>query len=162
MTRRRTNTRLALSAAIALLWTGFACNGIGDHPELAEAVVLVTDVEVSPISQAATGDTIAKLFLLIADRTGQASSFYNDVTFTNYTVAFTPAGLIPDISAGAINSGYSGVGDTPFLLLPLCSQAARAGAPAGTLISGAIHVEGHDLRGRPLSFEHQVAFVFTP
>jgi hypothetical protein len=162
MTRRRTNTRLALLAAVALLWAGWACNSIGDHPELAEAVVLVTDVDVSPVSQAALGDTVATLSLKIADRTGLASSFYNDVTFTNYTVAFTPAGLVPDIPNGAINSGFSGVGTSPSLLLPLCSQAARAGAPAGTLISGAIHVEGHDLRGRPLSFEHQVAFAFTP
>ena len=161
MSRSSSSTLTAVLAALLLALPGTACNDIGDEPSRAEAVVIVTGVTIANQSVTSINDTTATLDLKVENRgVGVPSSFFNDVTFTNYSVAFAPTGVVPDIPAGAIGSGYVPMGGTASLLLIMVPVSSKPAA--GTTVVGDVKVEGHDVLGNPLSFDAQVAITFTP
>ena len=161
MSRSLRTTLPAVLAALALALAGTACNDIGDKASEADAVVLVTAVTTAGTSVASAEDTTATLSLSVkAKSTVAPTSFFNDVTFTNYTVAFSPTGLVPDVTNGIISTGYLPVGSTATLTLVMVPAGSKPAA--GTVVVGDAKVEGHDLLGQPLSFDAQVALAFTP
>jgi len=161
MRRDALSHRLAALAALALVLAAPACNKVADKPGHAEAVIEVTAITTGGTSVAATTDATATLTLAVRDRSsGQATTFFNDVTFTNFTVVFTPSGMVPD-GTGLISTGFCAIGSVSCaLVLTLVLNGSKPAA--GTVVSGAVHVEGHDFVGNPLFFDTNVVLVFVP
>jgi hypothetical protein len=147
-------------AALALLLTGSACNAQGNRPTESDSVIIVTGIAVSGASVASTADTTASLTLTVESKNTDPTSFFSDVTLTNYTVTYTPGGMVPDIANGVIASGYTVVGGGATLILTMVANGSKPAA--GTVVAGDVHVEGHDFNGRALSFDVQVGIQFTP
>lgn len=159
------NTVYAALAALAFALPGIGCNDIGDQGDNAEAVPEVTAVAVAGESLASTADVTATLTVLVKDRTGTATSFFNDVTFTDYTVQYALVGgggpVPPDVT-GVINSGFTAVGSSTDLVLTMILAADKAGIAAGTLIQGDVKVNGHDNLDRPVTLTHPVNISIIP
>ncbi len=158
--------RPAVLATLALALSGTACNHVGNQSQNAEAVILVTNVTTADTSVASTVDTTAILTLSVLDRNtnrplDDLPNFFNDVTLTNYSVVYQPAGVVPDIVSGVISTGFLAVGSSG-ASLTLTMVANGSKPAAGTVVLGDVHVEGHDLNGRVVTFDAQVAITFTP
>ena len=152
--------RLVGLAAIALLLTAPACNSIGDDPDGPEAVIEVT--EITPITGLSLGEdlnVVATVSLLVEDRNGSSASPFNDVTFTSYSVTFSPSGLVSDIAATSTSSVVIPIGGSGSLDLFLVSETGRP--VAGTLVSGQVRLVGHDNLGRAVSVDFTVQLPFT-
>jgi hypothetical protein len=162
MTDALRNTLRAACVGGALLVAALGCNDIGREGDIAEAVPLVTDVAISGQGAADGLDTVVSLTVKIEDRTGGgASSFFNEVLFTDYEVTFTllsGAGPAPAAVTGLINSGYVPMGGTITLDLEVVAEGSE---PSGSSVAADIRVNGHDLLGRPVAFEHRVIIEFT-
>ncbi len=159
------NTVYAALAALAFALPGNGCNDIGEQGDNAEAVIEVTAVATAGTSLASTADVTATLTVLVKDRTGTATSFFNDVTFTDYTVQYALVGgggpVPPDVT-GVINSGFTAVGSSTDLVLTMILAADKAGIAAGTLIQGDVKVNGHDNLDRPVTLTHPVNISIIP
>jgi hypothetical protein len=156
------NTLRAACAGGALLVAALGCNDIGREGDIGEAVPLVTAVSISGQGSADGSDTIVSLTVTLEDRTGGgASSFFNDVLFTDFEVTFTllsGGGPEPPAVTGLINAGYVPVGGTTTLDLRVVAEGSE---PSGSIVAADIRVNGHDVLGRPVAFEHQVIIEFT-
>lgn len=159
------NTVYAALAVLAFALPGIGCNDIGEQGDNAEAVPEVTAVAVAGESQASAADVTATLTVIIKDRTGTATSFFNDVTFTDYSVVYAlvgGAGPVPPNVAGVVNSGFVAVGSSVALNLTMILVADKAGIAAGTLLQGDVKVNGHDNLDRPVTFNHPVNISIVP
>jgi hypothetical protein len=160
----RVALRNALRAACVggfLLLAALGCNDVGKEGDIGEAVPLVTLVAISGEGAGDGLDTVVSLTVLLQDRTGKASSFFNQVLFTNYQVTFTllaGGGPAPAAAAGRSNAGYTAVGGSATLDLAV---VASGGEPAGSTVAADIRVNGQDLLGRPVAFEHRVIIEFS-
>ena len=153
--------RPAALAAVALLLAGtVSCNDIGEDGSRAEAVPLVTSIGVAGLSVGAADDTTATLTVALEDRTGSATSFFNDVNFTAYSVVFTPTAIAPDI-VGVFNTGFCAAGTSCTLIVTLVAAADKAAIPAGTILFGELEVVGRDVRGHDVSFTATIGLAFT-
>jgi hypothetical protein len=147
-------TRLAVVAALFLvLGIMVACN---DHDDASdgEAVVEVTATTLAGNESGGT-DVFATLTLKLQDRSGIATSFFNDVLFTRYTVSnITNPGA--DIVDGVITTNACPIGGTCELTLEL----VRGGGAAGTADAVIVQVNGMDLNGNHVGFTHQIAVPY--
>ena len=155
----RTNdliTQLAVVAALVLaLGTMVACNDFDDADD-GEVVVEVTATTLAGTDTAVGEDVFATLTLSLQDRSGIATSFFNDVLFTSYTVSFTTAPPT-DITTGVITTNACPIGGTCDLTLFMVDQGERV---AGGTQVGIVRVQGMDLNGNPVNFTHQVVISY--
>jgi hypothetical protein len=150
-----TITRLAVVAALFLvLGVLVACNDFDDAKD-GEVVVEVTSTILA--GNDGSADVFATLTLLMQDRSGRASSFFNDVQFTGYTVNFTTAPPT-NITNGVITSNACPIGGSCDLVIFLVAQGEQGAA--GTAHVGIVQVRGMDLNGNPVTFTHQVAIPY--
>ena len=160
MMKLRFRLRLAALAAVALLLPMVACND-HDDPEDGQGVPRVISTTFTGTSLAAvTEDVAAVLSIAIEDRSGASTSFFNAVTFTDYTVDYF--GIVPNPPPGVISTGFISVGSTGTLTATVLLAATKAGFSAGQTLPGRFHVSGHDLLGNPVSFESDLAIIFVP
>jgi hypothetical protein len=159
MRKELSKTQLTTMAVVALLLAATASCNSSDDADVAETVILPTAISVEGLSVASTADTTATMTLSVMDRNGSSTSFFNDVTFTAYTVTYTPSGLVPDV-IGQISTGFCSMGATD-CTLTLVMVASASKPAAGTVVFSDVQVEGHDARGRPVSFEANVPLSFT-
>lgn len=156
------SARLAAVAAVFLLLaTTVSCNQ-HDDPDEGEAVIRITAQTSSGISlAAATEDVVVKLSLSIEDRSGLSTSFFNDVLFTDYEVAFTVAP--PTSGTGLISTAACPMGGTCELSLVMITAAEKTGSGfgAGDTFFVDVLVSGQDLRGRPVTFNALVVITLT-
>ncbi|MFQ5877869.1 MAG: hypothetical protein ACE5JH_09325 [Acidobacteriota bacterium] len=161
MRRFPVSSRIAALTAVALLLGATSCNDLND-PDGSEAVPLVTQISVSGTSVAATTtDVVATLTVKVNNRSGSTTSFFNDVTFDSFSVVYTPTGVVPDVTIGVISTGFVPAGGTGTLALTMVAGSSKSGVSAGTVVNGAVHVEGQDALGNPVSFDVSVAIQFT-
>ena len=161
MRRALVTHRLAALAAVALLLAAAtACNEV-DDPAQSENVVLVTSVTVLGTSVASGTDTTATLTFSLNPRNpigDPATTFFNDVTLTSYTVEFTPAVIAS--GSGAISTGFCVAGSTCSVTLVLVPNGLKPGA--GTTVIATVHVEGRDINDNPANFQAQIPLAFVP
>jgi len=165
MMRVSRNTVYAALAVLAFALPGIGCNDIGDQGDNAEAVPVVTAVAMAGESLASAADVTVTLTVLIKDRTGTATSFFNDVTFTDYSIEYALVGGAGPVSpnvAGVVNSGFVAVGSSVALNLTMILAADKAGIASGTLLQGDVKVNGHDNLDRPVTFTHPVNISIVP
>ena len=160
MRRELIRNRLAALAAVALMLTAATSCNDHDDPELGEAVIEVTSVTTAGLSVASALDTTATLSLLVKDRSGKSTSFFNDVVLTNFTVTFDVNP--PTDGTGLISTTVCPMNGTCTLTLSLVTGAEKmATLMAGDVRFATVQVEGHDVRGRPVVFEALVALGFV-
>ena len=160
MRKLRFRLRFAALAAVVLMLPMVACND-HDNPDNGEGVPRVIGVTNSGTSLAAvTEPVVSEVEVVIEDRSGSSGSFFNAVTFTNYTVDYF--GVVPSITNGVINTAFIPVGSTGTLSLTVLSPADKGGFGVGSGLAGALHVDGQDLLGNPVSFDSALVIVFLP
>lgn len=160
MRKELSSIRLTTLAVAALLLAATASCNNSDDPETGEAVILVREITLAGLSVASADDTTATMTLSVMDRNGNSTSFFNDVTFTDFTVIYTPSGVVPDV-IGQISTGFCAMGSNDCELT--LTMVASADKPAaGTVVFSDVQVEGEDARGRPVSLETNVPLGFTP
>ena len=169
MMKASRNTVYAALAVLVFALPGIGCNDIGEQGDNAEAVPEVTAVAVAGESLLLSAtDVTVTLTVLIKDRTGTATSFFNDVTFTDYSVEYAlvgGAGPVPPNVAGVVNSGFVAVGSSADLVLTMIAATVKTGPTppaAGTLVQGDVKVNGHDNLDRPVTFTHPVNISIVP
>jgi hypothetical protein len=157
----RRTIRPAALLALVLLLPGMGCNDVGEDPEIAEAVILVTGITFAGTSAAAvTQDVVATIEFKVEDRTGTGKFFVNSVTFTNFTVTFLPPWGIFD-GVGIANSVSFLVGSSGNkLILDLIPAGAKP--PAGSVLIAGVSFDGADLNGRTVTLDATVNFAITP
>ncbi len=159
MRRLLTNPRLIALAVVALALLAIpSCNSVSEEPERAEAVVLVTAISYTGTSLASGTDVVADLGFAVKDRNGGSGSFFNEVTFSNYTVTYF--GVLADPPPGIIDTVYFPINSTGNLVLTILPAASKPGA-TGT-VAGLLQVTGQDVIGNAVSFEAQLAVQFIP
>ncbi|MBI4169936.1 MAG: hypothetical protein HY510_08370 [Acidobacteria bacterium] len=156
------NTTLAALAALAVTLGAAGCNRVGDDPEIGEALILATAITTAGTSVAATTtDVTATITFSVEDRNGSSDPVFNSVTFTDFTVTYSPALAAP---ASGVTSSVSflvgSVGNT--MTVTLIPAALKAGLAAGTVILADIRFNGADLIGRAVTFDVSVAIGMTP
>ncbi|PYQ13828.1 MAG: hypothetical protein DMH00_03270 [Acidobacteria bacterium] len=144
---------LALGAVIA-------CNNVAHNPDHSDSVIEVvsaTPVSSDPSNTSASDSTT--LVLRAQPRNPNATTFFNDVSLTNYTVAFSP-GLLGPFS-GVVGAGFVPAGGTATVTLVVVPASAKPLALAGTTLIAQIDVEGQDFSGHSVSFTANVPVTFT-
>ena len=160
MRELRLRLRFAALAAVVLMLPMVGCND-HDNPDNGEGVPVVLSTTFTGTSVAVlTDDVVADLDVMIEDRSGSSGSFYNAVTFTNYTVEYF--GVVANPGPGVISTAFIPMGSSATLSLTVLPGASKGGFGAGTALPGLLHVDGHDLLGNPVSFESALAIIFTP
>jgi len=147
-------TRLAVVAALFLvLGVMVACNDYDDASD-GEAVVEVTATNLTGNETPGT-DVYAALTLKLQDRSGLATSFFNDVLFTSYTAtnATNPGA---SIGSSAITTNACPIGGTCELTLLI----VKGGGSAPAVDTVIVQVQGMDLNGNPVSFSHQISVPY--
>ncbi len=159
MRTHRVETIFTVLAAVALVLAAGSCNR-HDDPETAEGVPVVSAITYNGVSVSdPTTDVVANLTVKIEDRNGNANTFFNEVTFTDYTVEYF--GVVPNPPPGVISTGFIPVGSTGSLFLTVLPAADKAGFMAGQALLGRLQVNGHDLLGNPVSFTADLAIIFA-
>lgn len=160
MRKLRFKLRFVALAAVVLMLPMVACND-HDNPDNGEGVPRVIGTTYTGTSvAAATEAVVAEVEVLIEDRSGSSTSFFNAVTFTNYRIDYF--GVVPSITNGVISTAYISVGSTGELALFALSPANKAGFAAGDGLAGLLHVDGQDLLGNPVSFDAALVIIFEP
>lgn len=159
MRNHRFRLPLAALAAVALMLPMVACND-HDDPEDGEGVPRVLGTSFTGTSLASAEPVVADIEVMIEDRSGGSGSFFNAVTFTDYTIDYF--GVVANPPPGVISTAFISIGSTGTLSLTVLLAADKAGFAAGQALAGRIHVNGHDLLGNPVSFDSDLAIVFVP
>ncbi len=111
---KRDVLRVLVLASVAL-GAVIACNDVANNPDDSDSVIEVVDATIvnSDPNNAAVSDSTT-LTLAAQPRNPGATTFFNDVTLTNYTVTFS-ALLAP--VAGVVGGGFVPAGGTATLTL---------------------------------------------
>jgi hypothetical protein len=145
---------LAFVALVAVI----ACGELGNNPNHSDTIIEV--VSVSPVSSDPTNSAVSDsttMELKALPRNPGATTFFNDVTFTNYDISYS-ALLAP---GGGVITGFVPAGGSASLTLVVVPGAMKSGGFAGSTISAKVVVHGKDLSGHLLSFTATVAITFT-
>ena len=105
----------ALVLASIALGAVIACNNVADDPTHSDSVIQV--VSASPVSSDPTATTVSDTTTMVLQtqpRNPGATTFFNDVTLTKYTVSFSA--LLPAFS-GLVGSGFVPAGGSATLTL---------------------------------------------
>jgi hypothetical protein len=148
----------ALVLALGALAVVLACNNAVDDPS--QSATLIEVVSATPVSSDPTSavDDSTTMVLKAQPRNPSATTFFNDVTFTDYRVEYSAE--LANI-AGVISTGYVPAGGSATLTLVVVRGADKGLAVAGTTINARITVNGKDLSGHNVSFTATVPVTFT-
>jgi hypothetical protein len=155
-------TPLAALLAVVLLLAMASCNS-HDDPLDADVVPVVEGIAYTgTVASDATSAVVANVTVRIEGRAPSVTGFFNEATFTTYTVDYFGAGGLPILN-GVINTAFIPIdqkGDLFLTVLPGSLKGA-VGAVAGLTLPAKLRVSGHDLLGNPVSFEADLAVIFT-
>jgi len=150
----------ALVLASIALGAVIACNNVADDPTHSDSVIQV--VSASPVSSDPTATTVSDTTTMVLQtqpRNPGATTFFNDVTLTKYTVSFSA--LLPAFS-GLVGSGFVPAGGSATLTLVVVPASAKSTAGlAGNTVNAKIVVQGQDFSGHNVSFTASVPVSFT-
>src|SRR4029450_910075 len=105
-----------------------------------------TPVSSDPTNVAASDSTT--MVLKAQPRNPNATTFFNDVSLSSYTVGF-PALLAP--VSGVVGSGFVPAGGTATVTLVVVPGAVKFAGLAGNTVNARIDVEGQDFSGHDVS-----------
>jgi hypothetical protein len=160
MSKLKLRMPLAALAAVALLLAMASCNDF-DDPDDADSVPVVEAMSFTgTVASDATTDVAAVLTVRIHGRAPSVTGFYNEVTFTDYTVDYFGFMGLP-VLAGVVSTTFIPVGSTGSLTLTVLPGSMKGGFSAGDTLIGRLNVNGHDLLGNPVSFNADIAIIFT-
>lgn len=153
--------RFAALAVVVLMLPMVACND-HDDPDNGEGVARVIGTSYSGTSLTAMPPepVIAEVEVMIEDRSGNSSGFFNAVTFTSFTLDY--GGVFPTITNGVISTAFISVGSTGKITFTILSDAQKQTFMAGGGVSALLHVDGQDLLGNPVSFDAILVAIIEP
>ena len=154
--------RFAALAVVVLMLPMVACND-HDDPDNGEGVARVIGTTYTGTSLMAMPPeaVVAAVEVMIEDRSGSSSGFFNAVTFTSFTLDYGGV-VFPPITNGVISTAYISVGSTGTIFFTVLSDAQKQMFPAGGGVSALIHVDGQDLLGNPVSFDAILVVIIEP
>jgi hypothetical protein len=154
----RDGLRILVLASVAL-GAVIACNDVADDPGHSDSVIQV--VSATPVSSdptnVATSDSTT-MVLKTQPRNPNATTFFNDVSLSNYTVSFSA--LLAPVS-GVVGSGFIPAGGSATVTLVVVPGAVKFAGLAGNTVNARIEVEGQDFSGHDVSFTANVPVTFT-
>jgi hypothetical protein len=154
----RDGLRILVLASVAL-GAVIACNDVADDPDHSDSVIEVvsaTPVSSDPTNVAASDSTT--MVLMAQPRNPNATTFFNDVSLSSYTVSFSA--LLAPVS-GVVGSGFVPAGGTATVTLVVVPGAVKFAGLAGNTVNARIDVEGQDFSGHDVSFTANVPVTFT-
>jgi hypothetical protein len=154
----RDGLRILVLASVAL-GAVIACNDVADNPDHSDSVIEVvsaTPVSSDPTNVAASDSTT--MVLKAQPRNPNATTFFNDVSLSSYTVSFSA--LLAPVS-GVVGSGFVPAGGTATVTLVVVPGAVKFAGLAGNTVNARIDVEGQDFSGHDVSFTANVPVTFT-
>src|SRR5262245_5776319 len=150
----------ALVLASIALGAVIACNNVADNPSHSDSVIQV--VNATPVSSDPTNLAVSDsttMLLQAQPRNPGATTFFNDVALSSYTVSFS-ALLAP--VGGLVASGFVPAGGSATLTLVVVPASAKSTAGlAGNTVNAKIVVQGQDFSGHDVSFSASVPVIFT-
>ncbi len=152
------NRLLASVLALVALAAVVACNNVADNPGNSDTFVEV--LSATPVTSNTTATTVSDsttLSLQAQPRNPNATTFFNDVTFTSYDLAYSS--LLTSVS-GLPTTGVLPAGGSTSLTLVVVPAASKMGSLAGNTISVAITVHGKDASGHSVSFTAGTTITF--
>jgi hypothetical protein len=154
----RDGLRILVLASVAL-GAVIACNDVANDPDHSDSVIQV--VSATPVSSdptnVATSDSTT-MVLKTQPRNPNATTFFNDVSLSNYTVSFSA--LLAPVS-GVVGSGFIPAGGSATVTLVVVPGAVKFAGLAGNTVNARIEVEGQDFSGHDVSFTANVPVTFT-
>ncbi len=158
MRKLRFRLRFAALAVVVLMLPMVACND-HDDPDNAEGVARVIGTTYTGTSKMVmpAEDVVAAVEVMIEDRSGNSSGFFNAVTFTSFTRDC--GGFPATITNGVISTAFISVGSTGTIFFHLLTDAQKQTLPVGGGVSCLLHVDGQDLLGNPVSFDAIVVAI---
>ena len=159
MSKLKLRIPLAALAAVALLLAMASCNDFDDSEDADSVPVVEAMSFIGTVASDATTDVAAVLSVKINGRAPSVTGFFNEVTFTDYTVDYF--GVVPGPLAGVVSTTFIPIGSTGSLTLTVLPGSMKAGFSAGDTLIGRLNVNGHDLLGNPVSFDADIAIIFT-
>ena len=158
---KRDTLRALILAAVAL-GAVIACNDVADNPDHSDSVIMV--VSATPVSSDPTNAAVSDfttMTLQAQPRNPGATTFFNDVSLSTYTVGFS-GGVMPPLS-GVIGSGFVPAGGTATLVLTIVNGADKGffSGVAGNTYNAHVEVQGEDFSGHDVSFSANVPVTFT-
>jgi len=154
----RKNTLLASVLALVALVAVIACSSVSNNPDNSDTIIEV--LSVSPVSSDPNNTAVSDsttIMLKALPRNPDATTFFNDVTFSDYEVTYS-ALLAP---AGGTVTGFVPAGGTATLTLVVVPGALKMGGFAGNTIGARITVHGKDVSDHDLSFTTETTILFT-
>jgi hypothetical protein len=154
---RRDVLRALVLASVAL-GAVIACNDVAHNPDASDSVIEV--MSATPVSSDPTNpvDDSTTMLLKAQPRNPNATTFFNDVTLTDYTVTFSA--LLAPIS-GLVGSGFIPAGGSASLTLVVVPGSAKFAGLAGNSVTARIDVQGKDFSNHDVSFSAFVPVTFT-
>lgn len=155
----RKNTLLASVLALVALVAVIACSNVSNNPDNSDTIIEV--LSVSPVSSDPNNTAVSdstSIMVKALPRNPDATTFFNDVTFTNFEVTYS-ALLAP--TSGLVTTGFVPAGGTATLTLVVVPGAVKMGGFAGNTIGARITVHGKDVSDHDLSFTATTTITFT-
>jgi Thrombospondin type 3 repeat len=159
MVALKNNTLLASVLALVALAAVIACGEVGNNPNHSDTVIEV--LSVSPVSSDPTNTAVSDsttIMLKALPRNENATTFFNDVTFTDYDISYS---ALLASGSGVITTGFVPSGGTASLTLVVVPGAMKQGGFAGNTITARIDVHGKDLSGHTVTFSASALITFT-
>jgi len=148
----------ALVLASVALGAVIACNDVAHNPDHSDSVIEV--VSATPVSSDPTNpvDDSTTMVLRAQPRNPSATTFFNDVTLTSYTVTYS-ALLAP--ASGVVGAGFVPAGGSATVTLVVVSGAAKFAGLAGNTVIARVDVKGKDFSNHDVNFSANVPITFT-
>ena len=155
---RRDVLRALVLASVAL-GAVIACNDVANNPDNSDSVIEV--VSATPVSSDPTNAAVSDsttMVLMAQPRNPNATTFFNDVTLSSYTVTFSA--LLAPVS-GVVGAGFVPAGGSATVTLVVVPGAVKFGGLAGNTVTARLDVQGEDFSGHDVSFSANVPVSFT-
>src|SRR5262245_8559055 len=150
----------ALVLASLALGAVIACKHVANNPDNSDSVIEV--VSATPVSSDPTNAAVSDsttMVLQAQPRNPNATTFFNDVTLSNYTVTFS-ALLAP--VAGVVGAGFVPAGGTATVTLQVVPGAVKFAGLAGNTDIARLDVHAPGFSGHDASFSPNVPLPCTP
>jgi len=149
-----------LLAAVLAFVAVQACSKVGNNPERSDSVIEV--LKVTPVTSDPTNmaeDDSTTMTLQAQPRNPGATTFFNDVSLTDYSVTFSS--LVGEVPDSPITSGFIPAGGTATLTVVVIKGALKDAAWAGSTVTASIRVNGRDFSDHKISFTATTPVTFT-
>jgi hypothetical protein len=154
----KNSTLLASLLAVVALVAVIACGEVGNNPSHSDTVIEVTSVTPVSSDPSTTTSDSATISLKAVPRNPGATTFFNDVTFTDYDISYS---ALLASGSGVITTGFVPAGGTASLTLIVVPGAMKSGGLAGNTITARMNVHGKDFSGHSVSFQAVTTITFT-